>query len=311
MENRKSGFKIGMDDTGDSFVQSGRQSFSPARDSVRIKKLTRRITFITVVLSVIFAAAFFAMYMDMRSRFNAIETAGFNDINQVVTSLDKKVAGLSEQYDKMEKMLKDKDEPLNEAFLVFEKTSASLKKKITGINDKLILLEKFKADKVSVDKIEKDMATLKETSLKDLEQKVKELTDGIGPLKESVEKLQADVLAQDEKFKNDISAIMESQDTAFENIKLLAKDLKQLKSDIVDEFSGAMDKKSLNKILDARDRKYKNEMNTLLKSLSQKDAVITGLKRKIMRLEKRIKSLERSRNSAPPKPGTIIEQDIE
>ncbi len=300
-----------MDDAGDSFVRSGRQSFSPARDSVRIKKLSRRISFIAVVLLLVFAAALFGLYMNMRSRFNAIQSTGLKDVKELSQSLEIKISKLSEQYDKMKKTMEDKDEPLNEAFLVFEKTSASLKKKISTINDKLILLEKFKADKSSVDKINKDMAGVKESLFKDLAPKVKELTDGIASLKESVKKLDADVAARDEKFKNDISGIIESQDTAFKNIKLLAKNLKQLKADIVDEFSGAMDKNTLNKILDARDKKYKKEINTLLKDLNQKNSMIAGLKKKILYLEKRIRRLERNQNSTPPKPGTIIEQDIE
>ncbi|MGE0086104.1 MAG: hypothetical protein AB7S75_16985 [Desulfococcaceae bacterium] len=314
MEEKKTGFRIGLDDAEEEippqFVRTARESFQTrtgaAADILRVEKINRRLTLLALLLPCLFAAALYYVYKDIGRQIALAEQSGAQaGIQAVSRVLDAKSSELEAQYVQIQKSLAEKEEPLKEAFLVFEKTSASLGEKLGKVEENLRKLSESKASKESLESLKKETGG----QVKGMTDRVSEMAKNFGPLSEELKRMKkieehlAAVNAELEKVK----AALKNPDT---DIKSLTQDISRLKTDIVDILAETIDRKTLNSAIGAQQKQYQKEIDTLGRSIGEKDKSIKALQKQVSDLENRVKTLS-ARPLGTPKPGTILEQDLQ
>ncbi len=310
---KKTGFRIGLDDEEEEipppFVRTAKDSIQPrtragtAADTLRMGKINRRLILLAIVLPCLFAGALYYVYADIgRQIVRSEQTRTQAEVQAVSQALDAKSAELTAQYEQIQKSLTEKEEPLKEAFLVFEKTSASLVEKLKKVEENLHKFNDSKASKESLENLKKETGG----QMKGMTDKVSEIAKNFAPLAQDLKKMGEGLTA--------VNAEMEKLKAALKNpdsdLKALTQDMSRLKTDIVDMLSETIDRKSLNTALAVQQRQTQKEMDILTKSLDEKDKTIRALQKQMADLEKRVKSLA-ARPLGTPKPGTILEQDIQ
>ncbi|MDM8539402.1 hypothetical protein QUF70_21825, partial [Desulfobacterales bacterium HSG17] len=71
MENRKTGFRIDMDDEGpNSFIRTGIDPVQKRIETRRLDKINRRITWISFLLPCLVCVIILAAYLDFKQRFD-------------------------------------------------------------------------------------------------------------------------------------------------------------------------------------------------------------------------------------------------
>ncbi|MEZ4528625.1 MAG: hypothetical protein R2941_22145 [Desulfobacterales bacterium] len=311
MEEKKTGFRIGLDDGDEEipppFVRTARDSIQTrtgtAADALRMGKINRRLTLLALLLPCLFAAALYYVYTDIgRQIVRSEQTRTQAEIQAVSQALDAKSAELSAQYERIQKSLAEKEEPLKEAFLVFEKTSASLVEKLGKMEENLRRFNESKASREALESLKKETGG----QIKGMAGKVSEMEKNLAPLSEDLKKIREQLTAVNAGMEK-IKAELKNPDT---DLKALTQDISRLKSDVVDMLAETIDRKALNSALAVQQRQYQKEVDALGKNLGEKDRSIKTLQKQVSDLEQRVKTLS-ARPMGTPKPGTILEQDIQ
>ncbi len=317
MEEKKTGFKIGLDDadeeTPPKFVRTARENFQTrtgtAADVLRVEKINRRLSLLAFLLPCLFAAALYYVYKDIGRQIALSEQSGAKaGVQAVAQALDAKSAELTAQYERIQKSLAEKEEPLKEAFLVFEKTSDALEEKLGKMEENLRKFNEAKASKEALESLKKETAG----QVKGMTDKASEITKNFAPVAEDLKKTQAE-LKKIEAHLTAVNAEMEKVKTAMKNpdtdLDSLTQDMSRLKTDIVDMLADTIDRKALNSAIGAQQRQYQKEIDLLNKNLGEKDRSIKALQKQVSDLENRVKTLS-ARPLGTPKPGSILEQDL-
>lgn len=328
MENRKSGFRIDMEDEGPgSYIRTGSSHIQKKLEARRIDKLNRRITWIALLIPCLAGAIIFYAYMDFKQRFDNINNNGNTELKTVVKGLENELAQLNLKYTGIEKSLEQKeqkDNPYNEVFLAYEKTTGSLEKSLEKIQERINKIDMAKPDKTSIDA---SVNTLKE-ELRKLSENIEKTNTDVSMINErinnelstQIQAISGEIQASNEALKTFREKISQDLDQGLakldepgniskQELEILAKEIKQVKKDVVDVLGDTIDSKTLNSALRKQERANKKEIDFIVKSLGDKEDSIRALKRSVQNLETRIKSLSR-KQMGTPEPGKVLEQDL-
>jgi chromosome segregation ATPase len=287
-------------------------------------------------MPLLIAAAVALWYVVLEKRVlkdRGVETEAFQSLSENVTALEALARGMdgrleemARQQEVLKQSMDEKEAPMTEAFMVFEKTSASLRKELRSVNQhlknvdeqlgrldgELKRIDGVKADASEVAAAEKTLEAFRKTELAALDEKL----DALGSSFESVEADARDVLKSaadlEEAHARDRDATAQAVEGARAELAGLSADYKQLKKDLVDVLSVTIDQKGLNQAIRNQEKRYRGEIRGLTRSLEAKDRAISLLQTELKSLERRVTALARNRRPlGTPKPGSFIEQNIE
>lgn len=302
MDNRQpSSFKIGMDDDGSVYTRTAKQNYPRNRNETsRLDKISRRVTLLAVVLPCLLAGIVFWGYRSIENRFKEMQTSGLTEVETLSKDLEARLAAMSEKYANLEKSMAEQDEPMNEVFLVFEKTTASLKEGLESVKKQIEALDAKTVDQTAL-----------EAEKQELSLEIDRLSESLNPLGESVQSLQTRLEAMETQYTADLANLMTVMEGSIKDSETARAELDQMKKDLVDVLSTTIDKKALEAAIKNQNDRYQGEIGYLTQNFAENERTITTLKNRIRDLERQVDTLNRRRNMGTPKPGTILEQDIQ
>ena len=333
-KSSSSGFRLGSDDEGadpyNEYVppKPGRRG----NDDPRIAKLSRRLT-ITSLLMPVFVVLMVALgYGILEKRASKIRNddakrvqalmAELSELEAASGRLGEQLVETARQQEIQNQRMIEREIPMNEAFLAFEKMSETLEKveeRLKGIDEKLgraeARLQRIDAEKADAERVttlEKALEDLKKTDLATRDARLATLEGNIEPLKSDLQRIQGVVSAIEEDRTRDRADLRETVESAKAELAGLSKDYRQLKKDLVDVLSVTIDQQELNRAVQNMEKNYRAEVKGLTRSLEAKDRTLTLLQSQIKSLESRVAALARNRGPlGTPKPGAFIEQNID
>ena len=291
-ENESSKFKIGADDNPDSV-------FIDEFKGLKLDKLSRRITLITVLSPGLIGAIVFLAYRDINTRVGQVSysgTARVQTLSKDLASLSNTQKDLSKKLASLEKTANTMQENLKAATTAIKHIRSARRSDNTKISN-------------AINTINKTLATLT-------------------PIPQELEKIAADIKIVNDKSTKELANLSQSTESINNN-------LIKIESDIISVASAKIDQKTLDTALKKQQEIYQK----LLRQTSNDiDKRIVSLERKIQG-EKAVKapsgktvtSSQKSATPGPtqetvepeptpkektaqnttlPKPGTFIEQDI-
>lgn len=301
--DKSSGFRFRIDEESPDAI---------LRDDVenrKLKKLSSRVTRLTIIIPLLLGIAFAAGYYDLKKGVSRLRGLDVTRIESLSKDVNSKFSSLSLQYAKMEDSVQKIQEsfklleasfdkkvlPLDEIFLVFEKTTTSLKKDIQEAEKKVDSLKTAKIDKTeflnTLDNIEKKIAPVNRL-LKNMESEIKaldeNLTQELAELSGNFHKIQSE-LNKFEKLQKDISALS----------------------------SAKLDKKGLETELKDQDKRFQQELKDVKQDLRKKEDALKSMESQIEELMKfkalsEIKKrLQPAASPAPQKPAAGQEPPAE
>ena len=302
MDNRQpSSFKIGMDEEGSAYSRASSQNFPKNRkDSRRLDKISRRVTLLAVVLPCLLAGVLYWGFREIDTRFEAMQISGFSEVETLSRDLEARLGAISEKYAALEKSMDEQDEPMNEAFLVFERTTASLREGLEEIRNQIEALDAKTVDRAAI-----------EADKQELSQQIARLSESLTPVRESVQEAQTRIEALEAQYSADLANLMTVMETAIQESETVRAELARMKKDLVDVLSTTIDKKALEAAIKNQADRYQGEIGYLTQNFAQNERAITTLQNRIRDLERQVDTLNRRRNLGTPRPGTILEEDIQ
>ena len=251
--DKSSGFRFRIDEESpDSILRED-------TDIRKLKKLSSRVTWLTIIIPLILGIAIAAGYYDLKKSASKLRGLDVTQVESLSKDLNSKFSSLSLQTAKMEESIQKIQEsfkllqasfdkkvlPLDEIFLVFEKTTSALKKDLQESQKAIGLLKSVKIDKTEVlnrlEKIENKISPFNR-HLKNMESEIKaldeNLTQELAELSGNFYKLQSE-MNQFEKIQKDISALSSAkldtkglQTELKDQEKRLQQELKKLNQDL-------------------------------------------------------------------------------
>lgn len=281
-------FKMSFDDDRPESLLEAR------RESLRVDSLAKRLVAVTIILILLFSAAFAAGYFVIIQKFDRVYSHGSREVQEQTKKLEDKFASLSLQYQKLETLINSlelsfskKVSPMDEIFVSFERTTASLKDTLKSTQRSIEDLKNAKVDKA-------------------------EMTAAVGDVMSSLGSVREDIDAMDA----DIKKTVQNVDKKMDDVRQLTKTLQiQLKSteDEIKSIKTQIDKKNADQIsreildqkLKEQEKQFAGLLEKELKTLKEKDREIKTLENKIASLEKQYESMQamirRSGSAAPVK----------
>lgn len=208
-------FRISIDD------ESPDTGFEEEIKDRRIEKLSRRITFVSILIPCLIAVILFVAYLDIRKRVGSMHSSG----EAVSQDLGLRIASMSEKQEKLEDMLAKRIE-------------VELKEATTAIK---YIRSARKADnktlKGAIADIEKELGAVRK-DLKNAASRVKAIDKNLANFGKEVDKAKNDL----SKMQEDISVLSSAKidRKAFDNAlnskqKIYALKLKQVEVDLMDK----------------------------------------------------------------------------
>ncbi len=284
-----SDFDIRLDETApDSIYRSD-------MDEQRIDKISSRLTLISIIIPCIIGIVIFVVYLDLKKRYDNVSNTGSQNAQNLSENLDSTFSSLSVQFAKFEVGIGDK-------ITALEKTTAALKKNLNKTGKTLNTLSRSKAGK------------------KEFSGAITNLQQSFPPIQEGIQTLESEIRSFDKKFSTELTVLGTALGNATSEIIRLSDEMANLASIRTDI-----------KVLDLTIKSEKKMLEDKLRRTTR------NLEEKIGQLEKNIATLsqpapaaepasttspdqtppspEPSAQPSPaleaPKPGKIIEQDIE
>ena len=276
----------------------------------RQKKQGKRMTVITIVLLCLFGFIVFWGYQDLRKGFSNLRDTDvivsrelsktldskFSSISIQVAKLEESIGTIQNNFEKLETAFNKKVIPLNEIYLVFEKTTTSLKDNLRDTGKAIDQLKASKSDKsdvtAAVNNIEKKVSPVYQ-HLKNMEAEIKALDEN---LTQELAELSGTIY----KVKNGLKQ--------FDTIQIELNKFSGLKKDlstIASKQSKQIDSKTLEKALQDQQKRTSKDLNTLNATLKESSSRIKALEGNVQELMKfkalsEIKKRLQPKNSPPP-----------
>jgi len=95
-EKDTSDFKIGIDD------ESQEHRFQEEMENTRIKKLSNRITFISILIPCLIGVIIFLAYLDIKKRVATVHDTGTTEVKNLSKDLEEKLSDLTSKYKQLE-----------------------------------------------------------------------------------------------------------------------------------------------------------------------------------------------------------------
>jgi len=290
-------FKIRFDDDGTLDIKAPEPPLQEKVENLRLKKLSRRINLIAVLVPFLLVLMLAFGYFDILKKFDNDHISGSSDIQTLSKDLDSKFSSLSVRQAKIEALL-------NEKISAMEKTAARLQQNLEKTEKTLSGVQSAAPGK---DEIAGIIAGLEKT--------LASVHTDINRLASEIKKISTEAKSLQDKLDRETGKLTTAVGT-------LQKEIGALKSDTAALASARVDKKTFDLTTRHQERFFQQKLDDLGKSLSEKTD----------ELRNQIKALEdRQKKSAPlgtvppapppplplgnikpatPEPGKIIEQEI-
>jgi len=273
----------------------------------RLKKLGKRMIVITILLPCLFGLIFFWGYLDLKKGFSNLRDTDVVESEKLSQDLDSKFSSMSIQVAKLEESIgtiqnnfktleasfNKKVSPLNEIYLVFEKTTSALKGNLKDTGKAIDQLKASKSDKsdvsAAINKIEKKVSPVYQ-HLRNMESEIKALDEN---LTQELAELSGTIY----KVKNGLKQFDTIQ-KELNKFSALKKDL----STIASKQSKQIDQKTLDKALQDQQKRISKDLNTLNATLKQSSSRIRAMEGHVQELMK-FKALSEIKKRLEPKAG--------
>lgn len=254
-------------------------------NTLRIDKLSNRITIISIIIPCIIGAILIFGYFDMQETVIDVNNEKQTKIIEITKQFEKRTNALDVQLAKIQSML--------------ETTLPGINKKITKLEGSRAKLSSQKADKKKTGKdIAKvnSVASKNKTALGKIE---KEIKNSKALIKDTKTKLETNIADIDKKFKAESLAISEYENsvaTTLKNLSILEKRYNEFKKNAL-----------TNQTLDNKLDKMNQTINTKLDKLEQK--IITSSKKSAQPnpVQKKVTPKKKAPET-PPKDEPIVEE---
>jgi len=289
-DNETSKFDIRIDEA------SPESQFQEDVDELQVVNLNKRITRMSVLITCLFGAIILLGYLDLKKNLFKMDNSGTIEIQSLTKGVDSRFSSLSLQQANFEEVLSKKIAPLEKAVASMQ---PNLKEVSTAI--KYIRAARKEDNKKMANSIEAINKTLTTVPTK-------------------LQNLTSDIDKINNKHTNEISNLSR----ATTDIK---NNLQKNQADIASLSSSKLDQKTLDIELTNQQKIFQQ---TLIQLTSDIEKRISSIEKKIKEMEKAKMVSERHRQIEPkksspsmqqepqtikkaviPKPGTIIEQDIQ
>jgi len=287
MENeRPSGFKFGVDDDErpDSLFQPKRETttWRGTRESDSLGRKTAMLFFLMICLV---AAAFFAAYTYVESKFEKIYSSGSAEVQTLSKDFESKLTSLTAQYAKLEEELRQKvSTDTTELLSKFEKNAASLRETLKKSEKSLDELRASKADKKEVEGVETQI----ERALSPFR---KEMSD----IKANDARSALDAL--DKKFTENLAQVSDTVSKTKESID-------KLRGEFSGSSSGKITKETLDIALKNQKEAYEEKLSLMYENFKNDTDKIRTLQKKTEELEGLIRSLRTQQRRTSGYPST-------
>jgi chromosome segregation ATPase len=323
MADRNSGFRIGPEEEAYRRRAGSAMPSSAGTDRRRLEKVNRRLTWLAVLLPLLVAVAVGLAYFDLRNR-----TDGGGPEADFATA--EQVTALREELAALEQTVQDKESPMNEAFLVFERTTASLQEDLRTLG---IRIDQLKTGKAEIADLETARKALEER-IQTLSERYSAVVENLTPLQEnltalgtSVGNLQTTVSGLEEQVNTQIAeqtaglaetqmAISNRLDETVRTSETLKAELDQLAEQVIAALkvveNRAEDRGNVDAAISAQRREMDQTVTTLNREINANDARTRSLRRDLDALQRRVESLARQQQrplGTPPR-GGVLEQDL-
>ena len=244
----------------------------------RIEKLSRRITFVSILIPCLIAVILFVAYFDIKKRVGSMHSSG----EAVSQDLESRIASVSEKQAKLEDMLAKRIESVEKTILSLQ---TELKEATTAIR---YIRSARKADN------------------KTLKGAIADIEKELGPVRKDLKNAASRIKALDMNLANFGKKLDKEKN-----------DLNKMQADISALSSAKIDRKALDKALNAKQKIYEQKLKQIAEDLANK---VESIRKRIKKIEmnmqsvaataKPIPSKKPAEETAVPQPGTIIEEDI-
>ena len=324
---KPSGFKFRIDEESpESYLQT-------EMEDQRFRKLSQRVTRIAIFVPILIGLAAGWGYYDLRKGVVHLKNMDVTQVQKLSADLNSKFSSLSLQYAKVGESVANLQEsfknlessfdkkvlPLDEIFLVFEKTTSALK------NDLKIAVKSMEALKAS----KSDKAELAEAFEK--------IDKKVGPFNQHLKNMESEIKALDENLTQELAELSGN----FHKIQNEVRKFEKIQKDVSELTSGKLDKKGLENELKNQEKRLQQELQQVKQNLKRKEATIETMERQIQELmkfkalseiKKRLQPIESTSSKkstskpssekpkatpkppeskpAAPQPGKIIEENL-
>lgn len=321
MTNHKSGFRIGPEPESDPRPSERNRPVegNGSRDRRKLDRLGRRLSWLSILLPLLAVLVAALAYSDLRRRMDA-------EPEREDATLER-TAELRERIDALEQALRDSASPIDEAFLVFERTNAAVQEDIRRLD--------IRIDQIRTGKAE--IADLEAVRI-DLEERVAAVSGEVAPLREdmaavretldtlrtSATELETRTIARvDERIDERTGEMADIQDELTAGVASLAEgnarlraELDQMAEQIIEALrvvEASRGRGDVDAALAAQKREMEREMAALKREINASDGRTRTLRRDMDALQRRVESLARQRQQplGTPDPGTVLEQDLQ
>jgi DNA repair exonuclease SbcCD ATPase subunit len=306
-------------------------------ESRRSKRSGKRATWLAILISLIVGAAAVWGYVDLKKGVNTLRQSDVIEVQKLSEDLNSKFSSLSIQYAKLEESVNTLQESfkgfgesfdkkvlsLDEIFIVFEKTTSSLKNDLKKTQQTLNELNVTKSDKKELsavlDKFEKQVTPI-DQRLKDMETRIKDLdenlTQELAEVSGTLQKVKVE-LNKFEKIQQEVTTLSTSK-----------LDQKGLENELKDQEDRLQkDLRRFRQELDKKDENIKDMQDQIQELMKFK--ALSEIKKRIQPLESTSPAKESPQPSPaepqstekqpapteqtlpPLEPGAIIEQNIQ
>jgi len=236
------------------------------------------MTRITIIIPVLLGLALGWVYYDLKKSVATLRSLDVNQVQSFSKDLNSRFSSFSLQYAKMEESIQKIQEsfklleasfdkkilPLDEIFLVFEKTTSALKKDLEKTAISIKGLRASKIDKTEVanmlDKIEKK----------------------ISPFSQDLRNMESEIKALDENLTQELAELSGN----FYKIQNEINKFEKIKEDISALASAKLDKKGLETELKDQEKRLQQELKLVKKDLRKKEDALKTMESQIDALMK-------------------------
>ena len=185
------------------------------RESQRTDKLSRRLTFMVVLLLMLWAGTIAAGYFFIYQKFNTSQEENQKNIELLTQDLESKFSVLSKQTATMEGTVSNLSRSVNtkgypdDLMVELEKIASSLREQISELEKSVTLLKDSKLDKQEFTiELEKSLEP-KMTALKQSFSELKSDSSDMKKIETAVNNLEASIKSLDEKFARELVKLAE------------------------------------------------------------------------------------------------------
>lgn len=229
-------------------------------DDLRIDKLSRRITLMSVLIPLLIGAVITLGFFDIKSRFDKNVSSGTAEVRSLSKALESRFSSLSIRQAKLESLLADKLSEL-------EKTTIALKIRVQKTEQLL----------------NNNISSLK-TDEQKIESKLANIDASMAPIRKEIEKMEEKIKAIDSNLAGGITKLSGEFDRTKKDIVKLSAEFNRTKEDIARQNSAKLDKKMFELALKHEEKMIRQKLETLRKSLTDQleniNAKLTAIEQK-------------------------------